>query len=134
MLRVARGERRARKKRERRSRESPDADRQRWGGAQVNVTMVFRDVASSERLRESVHERSEQLGRYFQAIQHVEWDFKRDGEDVALRCRLRSKSGFYRAQARASRASRALDEAGEKLLKQRRRFKQQRFRTRRVTR
>ena len=98
----------------------------------MNVTMVFRDVAGSERLRESIRERSEHLDRYFQAIQHVEWDFKRAGDDVELRCRLHSKSGFYRAQARAERASRALDEVLEKLLKQRRRAKQQRVRARRL--
>lgn len=61
------------------------------------------------------------LARYFSSLIGVEWDFSSEGADREVRCRVHSRSGYYRASARHRSAGAAVREIADTLVRQRRR-------------
>jgi len=93
----------------------------------MNLTIVFRNRQASERVKVRAEELAERLTRYFRGLEYVEWDVSRDGNESTVKCRAHSRSGYYRAQARAGSAAAALDLVFDKLVKERRRNKAKRI-------
>jgi ribosome-associated translation inhibitor RaiA len=99
----------------------------------LDLTLVFRDVRAGPRLREQLETSSAALARYFRAIQSIDWEFTRDGDEIVARCRVHSRSGFYRASTHCARAIDGVDAILDKLTKQRRRSKRRDLRQRRIS-
>lgn len=89
----------------------------------MTITLATRDLSLSPAMRERAESLAQRFSHYFTSVQRVEWGFSRDADDVVVSCRIHSRSGYYRASARASSVRTGLDLAVEKVLKQRRRKK-----------
>lgn len=75
---------------------------------------------------------SARLPRYFHDIVSVEWDLTTDGRDQVAACKVHSKSGYYRAEVASDRLGKSIDEAFDKIVRQRRRRKVMRLSARRA--
>lgn len=89
----------------------------------MTITLLIRGASVSAAMRERAEQQSRGFSRYFNGLQTVEWSFTGEAGDVVVSCRLHSRTGFYRASARAATVRAGLDGVVEKLLKQRRRKK-----------
>ena len=89
--------------------------------------MPFKVIAKNGALtpaeRRRLFEVSARLGRYFRNIVNIEWILSTERRDCLVACRVHSKSGYYRARARSNGFGESIDQAVDKVVRQRRRRK-----------
>jgi ribosome-associated translation inhibitor RaiA len=85
--------------------------------------VACRDAELGRRIHRTIEYVSSRFPHYFTGILSVSWDLTTDGHEHLVGCRIHSRTGDYRASARARDARQAAQQAFERLVKQRRREK-----------
>ena len=84
--------------------------------------------------RELVEGSAALLGRIFRRIVRIEWGFETERWVAVANCTVRSRTGLYRASARARTLENSMHLVVHKLMKQRRRKKRRMLAQRRLPR
>ena len=70
-----------------------------------------------------LYQMSARFSRYFNEIASIDWAVSRAGRDCLVTCKVHARSGFYRVEGVAESFGRAIDEALDRVVRQRRRRK-----------
>ncbi len=90
----------------------------------MTMTMEIRDARTPRSAVAAYARRlSRRFDRYFRRVVSVDWVLDSESHERVVRCRVHSRSGFYRVLVHSSAYRRAMDLAFDKLVRQRRRMK-----------
>jgi ribosome-associated translation inhibitor RaiA len=89
--------------------------------------MATRIVTRHEHLTEDervrLRELSGRISRYFRDVVSLEWTLTNEGPDRIASCRVHSRSGYYGARASSDAMGKSIDQALDRVIRQRRRRK-----------
>ncbi|MBK5254405.1 MAG: hypothetical protein JJE39_00075 [Vicinamibacteria bacterium] len=88
------------------------------------VILRSRDIDLTASDRAELHKSEMALGHVFQRIHRIEWKIVSKPQEVEARCRIHARSGEFAADGTANNARGAVQEATQKILKQKRRAKE----------
>lgn len=88
------------------------------------VILRCRDIELTASDRTELHKSEVALGHVFRLIHRIEWKLLGRAQTVEARCHLRSRSGEFAAEGTGGNARGAIQDATQKILKQKRRSKE----------
>jgi ribosome-associated translation inhibitor RaiA len=92
-------------------------------GEQMPITIAAEKGALTQAEQQRLEQVSARLPRYFNNIVSIEWCLSIDGGDRVAACNVHSKSGFNRVQVGSDAFGESIDQALDKIVRQRRRRK-----------
>jgi len=99
----------------------------------LETIITIRDGKLTAGERTRLRALGERLKRYFRALIAIEWDFYTTSLDSVAICRVKSRTGNYRARAEGKRYGVAMDAAFDKVVRQRLRQREKMLAKRRIT-
>lgn len=82
------------------------------------IDYAFKQMPTSDGLREYASEKSEKLKKFFDGKMHVKWNFTREHEEFIAHCHLIGNHMDFFGEATTSDARTSIDEALSKVEKQ----------------
>ncbi len=97
------------------------------------VILRCRDIELTPSDRTELHKSEVALGHVFKTIHRIEWKIIGRRQTVEAKCRINARSGQFGADGAGDNARAAMQDATQKVLKQKRRAKETAVSRRRVT-
>lgn len=96
----------------------------------MNTIISARHASPGYEAKQYAIETSEKLARYFRRVLTIEWKLEAEGVRRVVTCRVHALSGFYRVRVAADGFRKAIHDAEQALVRQRRRRKEVRLKIR----
>jgi putative sigma-54 modulation protein len=90
----------------------------------MNLNISFKQMDSSDALKELIREKSETLKKYFEGRISVNWNLTQERLNRTVRCHLLGNNMNYYSEAATEDFKASIDEALEKIEKQIRKHKE----------
>lgn len=87
----------------------------------VKATMNIHQASLTAAERRRLSEISERLSRYFRSVSTVRWVIGHVANFYTVSIKVHARSGYYYARAEADRVGQGIDQAFDKIVRQRRR-------------
>jgi len=99
----------------------------------MDTTTTLRNVVLTPTEKRRLPKLNERMRRYFRRVSTVNWSFDKTGRSYAASCIVHAHSGIYRARGNGERPGEAMDQAFDKVVRQRRRVRAQKVTARQRT-